>query len=145
MAAMGGMGRMQLSRYKALLQLSDEAMELADRHNVEEGVLRYVLQLPVEAHTEMVQQIIQFNLTGKQVKEIVEQGNRGPDSDPGDRPAPGDLRLIKIMRGIERQTPQTLAQALIREEKSVHLARARLQAMVSYLKQVQQELPAEEL
>jgi hypothetical protein len=38
LSAMGGIGRMQFSRYKALLRLSDEALELADRYHLEEGV-----------------------------------------------------------------------------------------------------------
>jgi hypothetical protein len=36
LSAMGGMNKSQFSRHKALLTLSDEALELADRHNIEE-------------------------------------------------------------------------------------------------------------
>ena len=45
LSAMGGINRFQFSRYKALLHLCDEASELADRHNLEESVLRYALRL----------------------------------------------------------------------------------------------------
>ena len=142
LAAMGGIGRMHFSRYKALLQLSDEALETADRHNLEEGVLRHVIQLPSEAQSEMIQQIVQFDLTGKQVKEIIEH-NSTPDLD--DKPDAIDARLVKVMRAIERQTPEVFVQTLIREEKSTHLARARLQNMMTFLKQVGQLLPEENL
>jgi hypothetical protein len=145
LAAMGGIGRMHFSRYKALLHLSDEALELADRHNLEEGILRHVLLLPATAHAEMVQQIVQFNLTGKQVKEICEQEGSDTEPDQGStKPAAADIRLIKIMRNIERQAPQTLVHALVNEEKSVHLARARLHSMMDFLKQASQMLPTEE-
>ncbi|MCA9888053.1 MAG: hypothetical protein KC546_06765, partial [Anaerolineae bacterium] len=43
LAAMGGISKMHFSRIKALLGLSDEAMELADLHQIEERKLRYVL------------------------------------------------------------------------------------------------------
>jgi len=45
LSAMGGISKMHLSRYKALLKLSDEGVELADRHNIEERRLRYVVSL----------------------------------------------------------------------------------------------------
>ncbi len=58
LSAMGGISRMHFSRYKALLRLSDEALELADRHNLDEGQLRYVLTIPEDSHTEMVRLIL---------------------------------------------------------------------------------------
>ena len=144
LAAMGGTGRMHFSRYKALLQLSDEALEIADRYNLEEGVLRHVIQLPSEAQSEMVQQIVQYGLTGKQVKDIVEHTGNSDTSDD-EKPTASDSRLVKVMRNIERQTPESFVQTLVREEKSAHLARARLQNMMAFLKQVTQLLPEENL
>lgn len=73
LSAMGGIKRGQFSHIKILLRLSDEALELADRHNIEEGKLRYVLNLAPEYHAEVVRQIIDFNLSVKQVKEICER------------------------------------------------------------------------
>jgi hypothetical protein len=74
-SAMGGIGKMHFSHYKSLLRLSDEAWELADRHNLDEFRLRPVLQLPEEAQGEMVQHIIQFNLSGRQIREICEKSH----------------------------------------------------------------------
>jgi cellulose biosynthesis protein BcsQ len=54
LVTMGGIGRMHFSRYKALLKLSDDAIELADRYNIDEKKLRYVVVLSNEYHTELV-------------------------------------------------------------------------------------------
>ena len=82
LSAMGGISRMHFSRYKALLRLSDEALELADRHNLDEGQLRYVLTIPEDSHTEMVRQIIDFGLTGQQVKQLCEGSKTDTDHPP---------------------------------------------------------------
>jgi len=70
LSAMGGISRMHFSHYKNLLKLSDDALELADRHGVEEYKLRYVLQLAPNLHAEIVGQIVDFKLTSKQVRDL---------------------------------------------------------------------------
>jgi hypothetical protein len=70
LSAMGGIQRGQFSYIKGLLRLSDEALELADRHAIEEGRLRHVTNLAPEYHAEIVRQIIDFNLSAKQVREM---------------------------------------------------------------------------
>src|SRR5258708_31446104 len=45
LSAMGGISKAHFYHYKTLLQLSDEAMELADRHRIEDKKLRYVVEL----------------------------------------------------------------------------------------------------
>ncbi|MEQ8673837.1 MAG: ParB N-terminal domain-containing protein [Aggregatilineales bacterium] len=74
LSAMGGINKGRLYHYKSLLQLSDDAMELADRHDWDEFRLRPILQLPAPAQSEIVQHIVQVNLTGRQVREICENG-----------------------------------------------------------------------
>ena len=69
---MGGVKKGYLSYIKNLLRLSDEALELADRYNIEEYKLRPYHEMPTEYHAEIVRQIIDFNLTSKQVKELCE-------------------------------------------------------------------------
>jgi hypothetical protein len=57
------------------LALCDEAIEIADRNEVEEGKLHYVAKLTsADDQVELIQQIIQHNLTVKQIKDIVEKG-----------------------------------------------------------------------
>lgn len=80
LSAMGGINKSQFSRYKSLLQLADEALELADRYSIEEYKLRYVAAVPAEYHTEIVRQILDFDLTSKQVKELCESDRRETDN-----------------------------------------------------------------
>lgn len=131
LTAMGGIDKGHLYHYKTLLRLSDEAMELADRHDIDEKKLRYVVTLSTEFHVEIVRQIIDFNLTSKQVKELCAGdgttiGNQ--DDDTEHLPASA-IKLAKITQTSISTSAQDLAQAMMRQEGDVNLARARLQAM----------------
>ena len=128
LAAMGGIQRSQFSRYKALLQLSDEAIELADRHNLDEWRLRFVLDLPPEEHIEMVKQIIQLNLNGKQIREICSQDD-DDNQQSNDKTSRQTLKLIRLLQMAGTSSGQNLAQALLNHEKDIHVARARLQSL----------------
>ena len=77
LSAMGGIDKGHFWHFKALLNLSDEAMELADRHSIDEKKLRYVLTLPPDFHGEIVRQIIDFNLSSAQVKALCESDGQG--------------------------------------------------------------------
>ena len=59
---------------KSLLALSDEALELADRYDIEEFKLALRYRDCAEYHAEIVRQIIDFNLSAKQIKEMCEGG-----------------------------------------------------------------------
>ncbi len=72
LAAMGGVSKQRFNQFKRLLLLSDDALELADRHTLDEAMMRYVVDLPPEDHSEMIQQTVQRSLTRRQVKAIVE-------------------------------------------------------------------------
>jgi hypothetical protein len=131
LTAMGGIDKGHLYHYKTLLRLSDEAMELADRHNIDEKKLRYVVTLPTEFHAEIVRQIIDFNLTSKQVKELCAGDGldtRSQDDEIEHLPASA-VKLAKIAQASNTTSAQDLAQAMMRQEGDANLARARLQAM----------------
>lgn len=140
LSAMGGIGRMHFSRYKALLKLSDEALELADRYNLDEFHLRPLLGLEAGAQSEMVRQIIQFGLTGRQIQEICEGELAENTNPPEEKPSPQAMRFVKLLQSLDRETPDNLARVLLQQEKNVHLARARVQAMVKFLEDVSQRL-----
>ncbi len=124
-----GVKKGYFSYFKNLLDLSDEAMELADRYDLEEGVLRYVLKLPTEDQAEMVQQIIQFNLTGRQVQVIVE-GEVSPEKPVEDEIPPHIVKLGRlIMRDLDKKDAANLAQVIYREKRDVHMTRAYLQRL----------------
>jgi hypothetical protein len=126
LAAMGGMSRQQFSRYKLLLRLSDEALEWADQHQLDEGLLRPVIGLPVEQHADVVQQIIQQRLTVRQVMALC----HGDELETGEAdPIPKHIRqLLKVLRSTQNTAPEQLAQFLLEQEQNAHLARARLHA-----------------
>jgi len=128
LSAMGSIKRAQFSHIKSLLRLSDEALELADRHAIEEARLRYVVNVDSEYHAEIVRQIIDFNLSAKQVKEICEGDGILETKDTADI-SPSAMKMAKATQTISATTPQELARALMRQEGDASIARARLQAM----------------
>jgi ParB family transcriptional regulator, chromosome partitioning protein len=144
LSAMGGIDKGHFSHFKALLNLSDEAMELADRYNVDEKKLRYVLTLPADFHAEITRQIIDFNLTSAQVKALCESDGN-VDSSIGDHePLPAAaLKVAKLAQTSLSTTPQEIARALIHQEGDLDIARARLKAMQKLLSEVERYLAAD--
>ena len=138
--AMGGIGKMRFRQYKALLQLSDEAMEIADRHCIDEGILRYVISLSPEDQAEMLQQAIQLNLTVKQVQQICEQELH--DDHNADEPQPKAVKFVRsIFKELDRQTPVDFAQAAYYERGDLHMARAYLKRLEGFVQEALQHLP----
>jgi hypothetical protein len=124
LAAMGGISRVHFSRYKSLLYLADEALELADRHNLDEGRLRYVVQLPVEQHYEIVRQIVDFNLTMKQIWEMCEEPSAEDTRVAYAREAVQTVRVLQSRHSVE---PEIVLQLLLEKENDIHIVRAKLQ------------------
>ena len=130
LSAMGSMGKMQFSQYKALLRLSNEALEIADRYHIEEYRLRPLLAVSPEYHAEIVQQIIDFNLSAKQIKELCESDGAQKEEDDGRKDLPPTaLKLAKATQSIQSTSAQELARALMLQEGDAALAKARLQAL----------------
>jgi hypothetical protein len=143
LSAMGGIKRGQFSYIKGLLRLSDEALELADRHAIEEGRLRHVITVAPEYHAEIVRQIIDFNLSAKQVKEICEGDGLHAVKDDAEDISPSALKMAKATQAISATTPQEFARALMRQEGDASVARARLQAMRKLLGETERYLTSE--
>ncbi len=142
LAAMGGISRMRFSQYKQLLYLSDEAMELADRYGIEEGKLRYLVSLSSEYHVEVVRQIIDLNLTSKQVQEICASGGELPTNKTAgsrviSRPA---VQLARLSRNSSPLLGQEIASALLEQEQNLDVARARISALRKLLDEAEQHL-----
>src|SRR5664279_675130 len=134
LSAMGGIKKAHFSEIKALLRLSDEALELADRHNIEEYKLRYVVAIPSEYHAEIVRQIIDFNLTSKQVKELCEGGGQDNDSDDSfDKLPAAAVKMARVTQAINGLSAQDVARALMQQEGDSAVAHARLQALQKLL------------
>ncbi len=136
--AMGGIGKKRFSQIKNLLRLSDEAMELSDRHNVEEGKLRHVLPLPQPEHLEVVHQIITYNLTVSQVKELCESVPEENDDvieivDEPSMPIPPHIK--KLVRATQKDIlAHDLVRAYVNESKGDTItAYARIrQTLIAY-------------
>ena len=128
LAAMGGIDKGHLYHYKALLRLSDEAVELADRHDIDERKLRHVITAPQELHTEIIRQIVDFNLTSKQVKELCESdaGVADPVIDDRDAIPASAMKIARITKTSSETSAQDLVRALLKQEQDPNLARARL-------------------
>lgn len=138
LSAMGGIKRAQFSLIKNLLRLSDEALELADRHGVEEGKLRPVVSVAPEYQAEIVRQIINFNLSTKQIKELCELEEDNSESHPEDYISPTATKLAKVTQRLNYTQPQDFARALVRLEGNFDVARARLQAIKRLILETEQ-------
>lgn len=144
LSAMGGVKKGYLSYIKNLLRLSDEALELADRHNIEEYRLRPVVTMPAEYHAEIVRQIIDFNLTSKQVKELCEsEGLEASSSDPIEKLPAQAVKVAKVTQSISTTAPQDIARALMQQEGNAMMARARLQALQKLLLEAEHYLESD--
>lgn len=130
LSAMGGIKKTHFSAIKALLRLSDEAMEIADRYDIEEGKLRHVITLPADYHSEIVRQIVEFKLTSKQVKELCRDDDLEMDSAENlDRLPPSAIKMARVAKTTSTTSPQDLVRALLQQEGDSTVAVARLQAM----------------
>jgi hypothetical protein len=139
LSAMGGMSKMQFSQYKSLLKLSDEALELADRYDIEEFRLRPVLGIASEFHTEILRQIIDFNLSAKQVRELcLGDGNDTDQNDERKNLSPAALKIAKVAQSIQTTTPQELARALVFQEGDTAIAKARLASLRKLIDEAEQ-------
>lgn len=129
--AMGGVGRAQFSLIKNLLRLSDEALELADRHHIEEKKLRYVLQIPEPDHIEVIRQIISYNLTAAQVKELCEAV---PDQEQGDTIEIIDEPSMPIPPHIKKLVRSTQKDVLAHDLVRAHVEDAKGDTTAAYLR-----------
>ena len=141
LSALGGIDKRQFSRYKNLLHLGDEAIELADRHNIQESLLRYVIELQPIDQVEVIRQIIQLGLTRNQIKDLIEKGGQNDQSDDEtELPSRQVMQFAKLMKTNNLPDAYSLAKALVDQEKDVNVARARLQTMKGLLDDVEKYL-----
>lgn len=128
-SAMGGIDKVYFSYIKNLLKLSDEALELADRHNIEERRLRPLTDVDVDFHYEIVRQVIDFNLTARQVEQLIVEGAEHEPEITGDDIEPEAYRLAKIVKNRGRAEAASIARALIKQEGNPELALAQARLM----------------
>lgn len=142
-SAMGGINKVYFSYIKNLLRLSDEAMELADRHQLEEGVLRPIVKLPTEDHSEMVHQIIQLGLTARQVDAIVNQEEDSIESSQDDEITASQRKFIRSVTKELDQSPEVIAIAFHMEHGDKHMAYAYLKRIADHFLKAAESLSGE--
>lgn len=140
LSAMGGISKTPFSRYKALLKLTDEALELADRHNLDEFRLRPILDLPSDSQAEMVQHIIQFNLSGRQVREICERQGDDIAELEAETVRPHIRRFVKSMSKMNDDDLDACLNGILSEEQSPAMARARIDSTIEFLVKIKQRM-----
>ncbi len=129
LSAMGGLTKSQFRRYKALLQISDEAIELADRHGIQESLLRDILDLTPEDQVEIIRQIIQFGLTRNQIRSLISGASEDGNKETETTLSRQVIQLARLMHPHHLPDAFTLATALIDQEKDPMVARARVQML----------------
>jgi hypothetical protein len=116
-------------------------MELADRHDLEEGLLRYVIPLSAEEQVEVIRHTINMELTVKQVKELCSTGLSEAGESDSDFVFPRHTKqLAKLMKSVRSSSPDILARFLVEQEQDVALARARLQSLRKLIDETEQYL-----
>ena len=136
LSAMGGINKQRFQQYKSLLRLSDEAFELADRYCLDEARLRLVINLESQDHAELVQQIIRFDLTVRQIRELIDDSARAGEN-PEEKPDKKAMQIVRLLRLPKPPTSEYLATMLRDQEKSPHVAIARIHAFRKFLDEVE--------
>jgi hypothetical protein len=142
LSALGGISKGEMAHYKALLNLCDEAVEVADRNNLEEGKLRHIINLAPNDQMEMIQQIVELNLTAKQIRDIIEKGiHVYTNSDEDDhlfRLPKAAMQIAKLALKPDTQVDaHRLAEAFVNLERDKGVAKARIKALREMLEEAE--------
>ncbi|MBZ0306621.1 MAG: hypothetical protein K8I82_11190, partial [Anaerolineae bacterium] len=128
----------RLSQFKLLLGLPDEAIELADRYSLEERLLRYVLQLPVEVQSEAVRQIVQHDLDVNQVRRMLEEAQEAVPQ--GTAPARNSLQFARLIQAKDVPSAQEIAQILLDKDEDVVILRRKVERLREVLVELERHL-----
>lgn len=143
LSAMGGIDKARFSQYKALLQLSDDALELADRHNIDEFRLRWLLKLPKEDQLHMVEQIITRHLTGRQIQDILDPAQENETSADSENVLKEVKRFLKSIKILTGSHQGEFVRRLMIEEENPKTAIALIESTINFLIQAKNQMPKE--
>ena len=142
-SSLGGMSKQRFHQYKSLLHLSDEAIEIADRNNIDDGRLRYIIDLNSNDQVELLQQIVSLELNIKQIKDIIEKGKINfTNSEDEVEPLPKSVMQIArlALKPDDQFDPSTLARAVLGMERDRGVAKARLKALREMIEEAELHL-----
>lgn len=132
LSAMGGITKGRFRHYKSLLQLGDEAMEIADRHEINEGILREIVSLAPDEQAEVLRHVIQFGLTVKQVKDMLSSQTAEVDEDEQQYPK-AFRQLLRASRESQTMSGADLFSMFAVEEGNTQVAYARLWSLYNLI------------
>jgi len=138
LVAMGGITRQRMSQYKLLLTLSNEAVELADQHNLDEGKLRYILKIPQEYHVEAIRQVIKHDLDVKQIKRMIEEA--GKEDTPSKTPDRQVVQFARLIQTNDMPNIQAIAQALLENDDDIVIVKRRIERFREMLVELERHL-----
>lgn len=143
MTALGGIHRRDFSRYKALLNLCDEAMELADRYQLEERKLRPLVEMPSDGQMEILRPAIEHGWDARQIEVAATKWRMGEKTKaaPPEK-LPAQARQMAKIAG-KNLSPRDIAAAIIEEEPDVDLALGRLRSLRRALQEAESYLVKE--
>jgi len=136
---MGGISRSRLSHFKALLTLSNEAIELADRYNLDEGKLRHVVRLPSDIQVEALRQIIKHNLDARQIKRLIEETDEAT-SEKEPTPDRQVIQFARLIQSKDMPSVQSIAQMLLENNEDVVLVKRRVERLRELLVELERHL-----
>lgn len=140
LTAMGGISRVHFSRLKGLLKLSDEALELADRYSIDEFRLRPSLSLEPEYHLQVVRQIIDFNLSARQVQELCEEPTEQDSPEPLAKPSRHAVQFARSVLKSDKKGVEEVVYAMLTEENDHRIIKMRWQDFVSQVEALLENL-----
>lgn len=140
LAAMGGISRVHFSRLKGLLRLSDEALELADRYAIDEFRLRPLLSLEEKYHLQVVRQIIDFNLSARQVQQLCEEPAEQDSPETLAKPSRHAVHFARAVLKNDKQGIEEVVYAMLTEEHDHRIVKMRWQDFVSHVEALLEHL-----
>lgn len=131
LSAMGGINKVALSKYKALLNLCDDVMEIADRYNVDEFRLRPIASLPPNGQVEILRAALDGNWDGRQIEAACNKWKMGETSSKAesDKLPATATSVAKAVWRAEKTNPEDVAAALLESGHDVEIVRARLRQL----------------
>jgi hypothetical protein len=142
LAALGGISKSDLAHHKALLKLCDEAVEMADRKNVDESLLFEIAQVEnFGDQVEYLRQVIERGLTRKELREIIKNGIAGDtifDDDSLHRLPKAAMQIAKLALKPDTQVDaHRIAEAFVNLERDKGVAKARIKALREMLEEAE--------
>jgi hypothetical protein len=89
----------------------------------------------------MIQHIIKFNLTGRQVAEMCEKSLNENADEEETSASPQAIRLVKAIQKLPLEDEDDFLQGLLDAEQSIQIARARIDATIEFLTRAKLRLP----